>query len=135
MHAWRVVVLLKQAGQVHFYSTHSPVITTSVAAGTFPIELYCTKTLRSTQPATCQNKTARVFIIAGSYLSLCASVLKQTNLPSRAGKSPRNTVQVPKTKNIVFFCTSSYSCDSVDRQTGGLTYLLMIFRSRLKSIL
>lgn len=119
-----------------FNSTHSPVITASVATGTFSIQLHkniAKPTATGLCQKTKQNKTARVKCV------LLQEVIYHSHT-NPLSKCTSNTVLGAKTKAMktcirALPVTELHLCDSVDRHTGGLTYLLMIFRSRLKSIL
>lgn len=98
---------VKWASQIHSYSTHSPAMTASVATGTFPIHIHNNSKAHSRWPSTA------ACLPSGHRRQLCA--LTHVNL--------RTQIQ-----------TLADTVVTVVMDRGALTYLLMIFRSRLKSI-
>lgn len=98
---------VKWASQIHSYSTHSPAMTASVATGTFPIHIHNNSKAHSRWPS------RAACLPSGHRRQLCA--LTHVNL--------RTQIQ-----------TLADTVVTVVMDRGALTYLLMIFRSRLKSI-
>lgn len=101
----------KWASQTHSYSTHSPAMMASVATGTFPIHIHNNSKAHSRWPSTAEC------LPSAHRRQLCCDTFT---------RKPENTN--PDTCRL--------SCDSSDGRVGGggLTYLLMRFRSRVKSI-